>query len=183
MSCHNRGALADMTADDLARLLKGISAHSTRVGLNQDLFTSGEDLAGIMDALRWKSPRMAPQLTNPSTGLLQDGVGQIQKLESKPAADLHRPARFLEPGQGASLALGDPLGMEPHPLNRNIREDDPLGPQTTQFLDPLLYVADVPPAETHDGSAKPIEQRFPNIGSCPLKVRMPGEDSMLSDTH
>ena len=54
----DRGALGDLTADDLARLLKGISAHSTRVGLNQDLFTSGEDLAGIMDALRWKSPRM-----------------------------------------------------------------------------------------------------------------------------
>jgi site-specific recombinase XerD len=52
------GALADLTNDDLARLLTGISAHSTRVGLNQDLFASGEDLAGIMDALRWKSPRM-----------------------------------------------------------------------------------------------------------------------------
>ena len=52
------GALADLTADDLARLLTGVSAHSTRVGLNQDLFASGEDLAGIMDALRWKSPRM-----------------------------------------------------------------------------------------------------------------------------
>lgn len=35
-----------------------ISAHSTRVGLNQDLFTSGENYAGITDALRWKSPRM-----------------------------------------------------------------------------------------------------------------------------
>jgi integrase len=54
----DRGALPDLTADDLVRLLKGISAHSTRVGLNQDLFASGEDLAGIMDALRWKSPRM-----------------------------------------------------------------------------------------------------------------------------
>src|SRR3546814_12955406 len=53
-----RGALGDLTADDVSRLLKGISAHSTRVGLNQDLFASGEDLAGIMDALRWKSPRM-----------------------------------------------------------------------------------------------------------------------------
>lgn len=53
-----RGALPDLTADDLTRLLDGISAHSTRVGLNQDLFASGEDLAGIMDALRWKSPRM-----------------------------------------------------------------------------------------------------------------------------
>lgn len=37
-------ALPDLTQDDLTRLLKGISAHSTRVGLNQDLFTSGEDL-------------------------------------------------------------------------------------------------------------------------------------------
>lgn len=54
----DRGELPDLTAEDLARLLKGISAHSTRVGLNQDLFASGEDLAGIMDALRWKSPRM-----------------------------------------------------------------------------------------------------------------------------
>ena len=54
----DRGTLFDLTADDCARLLKGVSAHSTRVGLNQDLFTSGEDLAGIMDALRWKSPRM-----------------------------------------------------------------------------------------------------------------------------
>jgi hypothetical protein len=52
------GALADLTAGDLARLLKGVSAHSNRVGLNQDLFASGEDLAGIMDALGWKSPRM-----------------------------------------------------------------------------------------------------------------------------
>lgn len=54
----DRGALGDLTADDLSRLIKGISAHSTRVGLNQDLFVAGEDLAGIMDALRWKSPRM-----------------------------------------------------------------------------------------------------------------------------
>lgn len=54
----DRGAMPDLTAEDLARLLKGISAHSTRIGLNQDLFASGEDLGGIMDALRWKSPRM-----------------------------------------------------------------------------------------------------------------------------
>jgi len=54
----DRGDLPDLTAEDLKRLLQGISAHSTRIGLNQDLFASGEDLAGIMDALRWKSPRM-----------------------------------------------------------------------------------------------------------------------------
>lgn len=31
----------------------------SRVGLTQDLFSAGEDLVGIMDALRWKSPRMS----------------------------------------------------------------------------------------------------------------------------
>ena len=70
------GALADLTADDLVRLLKGISAHSTRVGLNQDLFTSGEDLAGIMDALRWKSPRM-PLLYNRNLAAEQGAAGRL----------------------------------------------------------------------------------------------------------
>jgi site-specific recombinase XerD len=70
------GALADLTADDLARLLKGISAHSTRVGLNQDLFASGEDLAGIMDALRWKSPRM-PLAYNRNLAAEAGAVGRL----------------------------------------------------------------------------------------------------------
>nr|WP_237714127.1 site-specific integrase [Novosphingobium sp. Rr 2-17] len=75
------GALADLTTDDLARLLKGISAHSTRVGLNQDLFTSGEDLAGIMDALRWKSPRM-PLAYNRNLAAEQGAAGRLMsKLE------------------------------------------------------------------------------------------------------
>lgn len=75
------GALADLTADDLARLLKGISAHSTRVGLNQDLFASGEDLAGIMDALRWKSPRM-PLAYNRNLAAEQGAAGRLMsKLE------------------------------------------------------------------------------------------------------
>lgn len=34
----------------------GLTAHSTRVGLTQELFASGEGLAGIMQALRWKGP-------------------------------------------------------------------------------------------------------------------------------
>jgi site-specific recombinase XerD len=72
----DRGALADLTADDLARLLKGVSAHSTRVGLNQDLFASGEDLAGIMDALRWKSPRM-PLVYNRNLAAEQGAAGRL----------------------------------------------------------------------------------------------------------
>ncbi len=77
----NASALPDLTTDDLARLLKGISAHSTRVGLNQDLFTSGEDLAGIMDALRWKSPRM-PLAYNRNLAAEQGAAGRLMsKLE------------------------------------------------------------------------------------------------------
>jgi hypothetical protein len=68
--------LPDLTADDLARLLKGISAHSTRIGLNQDLFASGEDLAGIMDALRWKSPRM-PLAYNRNLAAEQGAAGAL----------------------------------------------------------------------------------------------------------
>ncbi|WP_229814241.1 tyrosine-type recombinase/integrase [Novosphingobium colocasiae] len=75
---YERGALADLTADDLARLLKGVSAHSTRVGLNQDLFASGEDLAGIMDALRWKSPRM-PLAYNRNLAAEAGAVGRLAR--------------------------------------------------------------------------------------------------------
>ena len=75
------GALGDLTADNLSRLLKGISAHSTRVGLNQDLFVAGENLAGIMDALRWKSPRM-PLAYNRNLAAEAGAVGRLaRKLE------------------------------------------------------------------------------------------------------
>ena len=36
--------------------LAGNSAHSTRTGPTKNLFAAGQDLAGIMQALRWKSP-------------------------------------------------------------------------------------------------------------------------------
>lgn len=52
------GAFGDLDADQAKELIGGFSAHSTRVGLNQDLFAVGETLAGIMDALRWKTPKM-----------------------------------------------------------------------------------------------------------------------------
>jgi len=77
----DRGALGDLTKDDLMRLLTGTSAHSTRVGLNQDLFASGEDLAGIMDALRWKSPRM-PLSYNRNLAAEAGAVGRLwRKIE------------------------------------------------------------------------------------------------------
>lgn len=72
----DRGDLPDLTAEDLARLLKGISAHSTRIGLNQDLFVAGEDLAEIMDALRWKSPRM-PLAYNRNLAAEQGAAGRL----------------------------------------------------------------------------------------------------------
>src|SRR3546814_15182206 len=36
--------------------VRGLSAHSFRVGLTQDLFAAGEDGSGIALALRWSSP-------------------------------------------------------------------------------------------------------------------------------
>lgn len=74
----DHGSLPDLTAEDLARLLKGISAHSTRIGLNQDLFAAGEDLAGIMDALRWKSPRM-PLAYNRNLAAEAGAVGRLMR--------------------------------------------------------------------------------------------------------
>jgi site-specific recombinase XerD len=52
------GAFGDLDKDQGAGLIARFSSHSTRVGLNQDLFAVGETLAGIMDALRWKTPKM-----------------------------------------------------------------------------------------------------------------------------
>lgn len=47
-------------------------------GLNQDLFVSGEDLAGIMDALRWKSPLM-PLAYNRNLAAEAGVVGRLTK--------------------------------------------------------------------------------------------------------
>lgn len=49
--------LGDVTDADFDHWRRGLTAHSTRVGLTQDLFANGQDLAGIMHALRWKSPQ------------------------------------------------------------------------------------------------------------------------------
>jgi len=51
------GLLGDIAQADFEHWRQSLTAHSTRVGLTQDLFASGQDLAGIMQALRWKSPQ------------------------------------------------------------------------------------------------------------------------------
>src|SRR3546814_17081695 len=103
-----RGALGDLTADDVYRLLKGISAHSTRVGLNQDLFASGEDLAGIMDALRWKSPRI-PLAYNRNLAAEQGAAGRLMVTLCSPAAHLI----------ALTLAPTDPVPT--HERNKEVR--------------------------------------------------------------
>lgn len=55
-AAHAAGLLGDIEAADFAHWRQSLTAHSTRVGLTQDLFAAGQDLAGIMQALRWKSP-------------------------------------------------------------------------------------------------------------------------------
>lgn len=51
------GLLGDIAEADFEHWRQSLTAHSTRVGLTQDLFAAGQDLAGIMQALRWKSPQ------------------------------------------------------------------------------------------------------------------------------
>lgn len=55
-SARDAGLLGVIDAADFDAWRRALTAHSTRVGLTQDLFASGQDLAGIMHALRWKSP-------------------------------------------------------------------------------------------------------------------------------
>ncbi len=50
---------AGLSADETAR----ISGHSTRVGAAQDMLRYGEQLPGIMQAGRWKSPEMVGRYT------------------------------------------------------------------------------------------------------------------------
>jgi hypothetical protein len=51
------------------------------VGLNQDLFAVGETLAGIMDALRWKTPKM-PLTYNRNLAAEEGAAGRLlSKLE------------------------------------------------------------------------------------------------------
>lgn len=70
------GGFGDLDAKTFADQLAQVSAHSTRVGVNQDYFASGENLAGIMDALRWKSPRM-PLLYNRNLAAEQGAAGRL----------------------------------------------------------------------------------------------------------
>ena len=70
------GSLPDLDAREFAAWVAGVSAHSTRVGLTQDLFSAGEDLAGIMDALRWKTPRM-PLLYNRNLAAESGAAGRV----------------------------------------------------------------------------------------------------------
>jgi integrase len=47
--------LVDLMGEDLENALDGLSTHSLRVGLTQDLFANGEDAGPIAQALRWSS--------------------------------------------------------------------------------------------------------------------------------
>ena len=55
-AAYKAGMLGEISHADYEHWRQSLTAHSTRVGLTQDLFAAGQDLAGIMQALRWKSP-------------------------------------------------------------------------------------------------------------------------------
>jgi hypothetical protein len=51
--------ITDLAGRDLVAAIDGLSTHSLRVGLTQDLFASGEDAGPIAQALRWTSTATA----------------------------------------------------------------------------------------------------------------------------
>jgi hypothetical protein len=90
------------------------------------------------------SSGLAPQLPDPAARLLQDRVGQLQKLETQPAADLDGPASLTQPQQRRRLAPRYPACMLPHPVDRQIRDHDPVGPEAAQCRNSILDVAYIP---------------------------------------
>jgi len=70
--------IAGFTAQDQVGFVQGISAHSTRVRLNRDFFASGEDLAGNIDPLCWKSPR-TPLAYKPNLAAKHGAAGRLMK--------------------------------------------------------------------------------------------------------
>lgn len=54
----DRGEAPDLTKEDIARLLEGLSAHSTWIGPTRYLLSASEDIEGIIHGLRWRSARI-----------------------------------------------------------------------------------------------------------------------------
>jgi integrase len=59
-----------------------ISGHSCRVGMAQDLVAAGADMAGVMQAGRWKSPLMPARYSE----RLQAKRGAVARLYEREAA-------------------------------------------------------------------------------------------------
>ena len=59
-----------------------VSGHSCRVGMAQDLVASGEDVAGVMQAGRWKSPLMRARYS----ARLQAKRGAVARLYERQEA-------------------------------------------------------------------------------------------------
>jgi integrase len=51
--------LVELYGDELDAVVAGLSTHSLRVGLTQDLFAAGEDAGPVAQALRWRSTATA----------------------------------------------------------------------------------------------------------------------------
>ena len=69
---------AGMAPDTVAR----VSGHSCRVGMTQDLVASGADVAGVMQAGRWKSPLMPARYS----ARLQAKRGAVARLYERQEA-------------------------------------------------------------------------------------------------
>ncbi|VWX49303.1 hypothetical protein NOVOSPHI9U_200021 [Novosphingobium sp. 9U] len=90
-----RGVLPDLTADDLTQLLKGISAHSTRVGSTTTYSRAGKDIAAALEVaahaarVQPKSRRRAGRggKVDGETGLISCSRGEESERALLPCSD------------------------------------------------------------------------------------------------
>jgi hypothetical protein len=98
-----------------AKVIRGVSGHSTRVGATQDLAALDIDLAAITQAGGWKSTRMPLQYAEKIVAS-RSGMARSAELQGR-NEDLTRqvnvttmPSTFLiarrEPGQGTNVSEG-----------------------------------------------------------------------------
>ncbi len=95
-----------------AGLGEGYSGHSPRVGMARDLVRSGAELASLMTAGRWRSPRM-PALYTRNERVTRGAVARYYGSRSKFSGEEEKPGMVggadEQPVEGES-ASGDPTG-------------------------------------------------------------------------
>ena len=124
-----------------AGLGEGYSGHSPRVGMARDLVRSGAELASLMTAGRWRSPRM-PALYTRNERVTRGAVARYYGSRGKfsRAEEEEKPGMMDDTDeQPVEGGVGDPTGVvdmpEPSPGVTAAWGESPGGPGDTKTID------------------------------------------------